>query len=312
MSAPVPPPPADTAAPCCGCICDHQCTKDPTVIGHQGCVACKWCSCWDHPAAGERIPPLTAQQLGLCGPLSDDPGVGPDAARHTPPADDQDAYLADAEGLCRSRTLPGDARGALDVLLAEYDRRGTELARMDVRVQQGANSTSWAAREAVGYMRKVDDLADQRDVLSGLLRGMARRVGRNRASEVRIVTALRAVVDSLHDENAVLRGEKPHAAAVIDRMREQARDIKRLQVAVDLAHAALVAEEAEHESFRLQIAALQARLAAVHALADDAESGKTGTTMRSFLGPAAYVSTSELRRALDGPADPGRSEASDG
>jgi hypothetical protein len=29
----------------------------------------------------------TAQQLGLCGPRSDDPGVGPDAARHTPPAD---------------------------------------------------------------------------------------------------------------------------------------------------------------------------------------------------------------------------------
>lgn len=30
---------------CCPCICFHQCAKDPTVIGHQGCMACNWCMC---------------------------------------------------------------------------------------------------------------------------------------------------------------------------------------------------------------------------------------------------------------------------
>jgi hypothetical protein len=53
------PPPADTAPECCDCICEHQCTKDPTVTGHQGCVACKWCSCGEHAAAPE-LPPTSA------------------------------------------------------------------------------------------------------------------------------------------------------------------------------------------------------------------------------------------------------------
>ena len=50
MTAAVPPP-ADTAALCCDCMCEHQCAKDPAVIGHQGCVACKWCSCRAHPVS---------------------------------------------------------------------------------------------------------------------------------------------------------------------------------------------------------------------------------------------------------------------
>lgn len=93
--------------------------------------------------------PLTAQQLGLCGPLSDDPGVGPD----TPPADDQAAYLADAEGLCRSRTLPGDARGALDVLLVEYDRRGTELAA----VMSALDAEGMSPSPAASFTRQAAD-----------------------------------------------------------------------------------------------------------------------------------------------------------
>jgi hypothetical protein len=42
-----------------------------------------------HDPDGTPYYPTTVGQLGLCGPRSDDPGVGPDAARHTPDADDQ-------------------------------------------------------------------------------------------------------------------------------------------------------------------------------------------------------------------------------
>lgn len=117
MSAPVPPPPADTAAPCCDCICDHQCTKDPTVIGHQGCVACKWCSCADHPAAPES--PRTA--------------VSP------PPADD---------GTFGLRTAFGDDE------IARLIRRQRETARKYFQMDAVARQTAWLV--ANGYEEASD------------------------------------------------------------------------------------------------------------------------------------------------------------
>lgn len=121
-------------------------------------------------------------------------------------ADDPAALtdLAEAEELVR-RYLAAHGDDAMERVLAEYDRRGTDLARANVRAQQHANSTSWAAREAVGHMRKADDLADQRDVLSSLLRGMARR-----ATSLR--TTGEAEIKRLQDEIATLRGEKAHHA----------------------------------------------------------------------------------------------------
>jgi hypothetical protein len=116
------------------------------------------------PADDELVPPLTAQQLGLCGPLSDDPGVGPDAARHTPPADDQ----------------------AARAWIRSHDERITALSdecnALRVAVQQFRED---ASRHEI----EVDDLAARVVALSGLLRGMARRASERRRNWMRAIAA---------------------------------------------------------------------------------------------------------------------------
>lgn len=233
-------------------------------------------------ADDERVPPLTAQQLGLCGPLSDDPGVGPDAARHTPPADDD------------APTMLALARDHLRAAAAGH--YGARLQHAAVTALVHELDTADALREdAARHEIEIDDLAVRSMELSGLLRGMARRATSLRSTgeaEIeRARVASRQVAEwrktelaertRLRDEIDTLRGEKPHAAAVVDRMREQAGEIHRLRTALDLAWIG----QAEAE----------AKVAAARALAVDL--------------PISEYAADQILAVLDGPADPGLSPA---
>jgi hypothetical protein len=133
------------------------------------------------PADEERIPPLTVGQLGLCGPLSDDPGVGPDAARHNPTAGDQD-----------ERTFPQCIASSC------------------------ANARAWDGLCAV-HLELVES-ERERDALSGLLRGMARRVGNLRKNGRHFVGITEKLQDRL-DSACIERDNLQTELSDLDRLR---------------------------------------------------------------------------------------------
>lgn len=132
----------------------------------------------------------------------------------------------------------------------------------------------------------TDQIGAERDVLSGLLRGMARRASELRVERIAELAVADAEITRLQEEIATLRGEKPQAAAVVDRMRAHAGEIAQLRAALDLSWIG----QAEAE----------AKVAAARALAEDAMKLPTLDDPR----PADdRISPRKLLAVLNGPAE---------
>jgi hypothetical protein len=94
-----------------------------------------------------------------------------------PHNDEAGHCVGDCEMVCYADGEPWPC--ANDRVLAEYDRRAEEIVRLKVTAQQHANSTAWAAREAVAHMWKADDLADQVAAVRALADDLDREASRH-------------------------------------------------------------------------------------------------------------------------------------
>jgi hypothetical protein len=246
------------------------------------------------PADDERIPPLTAQQLGLCGPRSDDPGVGPDAARHTPPGDDQAARVREfainiAQGMTHPRQVlcPAAIEGHPWFLVDSDESIACPWCEVDAfrdqvhEVMKALNAEGDDPVSAASFVRQAAD------AFAAKVAGLEEELVGARSQNDRYEGAIAELSDQRVWLSGLLRGMACRATSL--RSTREA-EIDRLQAGL-----------------RDENGDAWARLNAVRVAVDAWREHLGGGTATPDEAAVLWSVLARLRAVLEGPADPGLS-----